>query len=187
MPRTLVLLFHPDPAGSRANRALAEAARARAGVDVIDMHARYPDGTIDLARDGAREAARLTEADRLVWQFPLQWYSVPPLLKAWQDAVLTRMFYVAFDTEGRRLAGRPLRIAVTTGNVAEAYAEGGTASFSMSTLLAPLEATARRCGLVWQAPFVLHDARHLDDAALAAAGRRYADLLAAGPDALPPS
>lgn len=34
--------------------------------------------------------------------FLIQWYSTPPLLKAWQDAVLTRMYYIAYESEGRQ-------------------------------------------------------------------------------------
>lgn len=99
MTRTLVLLFHPDLGRSRANVVLAKAAAALPGVQVVDMQAACPDG-LDLYRDGEAEAARLLAADRIVLQFPVQWYSTPPLLKAWQDAVLTRMFYIAYEAEG---------------------------------------------------------------------------------------
>ncbi|MBF2930826.1 flavodoxin family protein, partial [Pseudomonas aeruginosa] len=86
------------------------------GVEVVDMQALYP-GDLDMFRDGEREAARLLAADRIVLQFPIQWYSTPALLKAWQDAVLTRIFYVAYETEGRLLEGTPLMVAATAGNV----------------------------------------------------------------------
>jgi putative NADPH-quinone reductase len=47
----------------------------------------------------------------------------------------------------------------------------------MAELLRPLEATARRCGLLWQAPFLLFRADRLDDLALHDAARDYAALL----------
>ena len=56
-------------------------------------------------RDGEREAAGLLSADRIVLQFPIQWYSTPPLLKAWQHAVLTRMYYVAYESESESGGG----------------------------------------------------------------------------------
>jgi hypothetical protein len=68
--------------------------------------------------------------------------SSPPLLKAWQDAVLTRMFYFAYEAEGRGLEGTPLMIAITAGNTGEVYRSGGRNMFSMSDLLSPLRATA---------------------------------------------
>lgn len=89
--KTLILPFHPDLEHSNTNAVLADAARSVPGVEVVDMQALYPDGRLDMMRDGAVEAVRLLSADRIVLQFPVQWYSTPPLLKAWMDAVLTRM------------------------------------------------------------------------------------------------
>lgn len=170
MPNTLILLFHSDLARSRANRALQEAASALPGVTIVDMQAQYPDGAID----AGAEVARLLAADRIVFQFPVQWYSTPPLLKAWQDAVLTRMFYLAYESEGRLIEGKPLLVAASAGNVPEAYARGGQNRFSLHELLRPLEATAHRCGLVWQEPFLLYGAHKADAEALQLAGEYYA-------------
>lgn len=176
MSKTLILLFHPDLAQSRANATLAAAAAKLPGVEIVDMQAAYPLG-IDFFKDGEQEAQRLLSADRIVLQFPVQWYSTPPLLKAWQDAVLTRMFYVAYDQEGRRLEGTPLMIAATAGNIPEAYREGGRNMFPMIDLFAPLRATANRCGLDWTDPFVLYAADKLPTEALEDAASRYADIL----------
>ena len=173
MSKTLILLFHSGPNRSRANAALAAAAARLPGVEVADIHALYPDGRIDTDR----EVARLLSADRIVFQFPIQWYSAPPVLKAWENAVLTRMYYLAYETEGRLLEGRPLLVAATAGNVPEAYGPGGANAFTMAELLRPLEATARRCSLLWQAPFLLFRADRLDDLALRGAARDYAALL----------
>src|SRR5690606_32287599 len=143
MSKTLILLFHSGPNRSRANAALAVAAARLPGVEVADIHALYPNGRVD----ADREVARLLSADRIVLQFPIQWYSAPPILKAWENAVLTRMYYLAYETEGRLLEGRPLLVAATAGNVPEAYAPTGANRFTMAELLRPLEATAHRCGL----------------------------------------
>jgi len=174
MTQTLILLFHPDYQNSRANRALAQAAGSRPGTDVVDMQALYPDGRID----GDAEVARLLAAERIVLQFPVQWYSTPPLLKAWQDAVLTRMFYIHYETEGAKLAARPLLIAATAGNVPEAYAPSGANLFSLRDLLKPLQATAHRCALAWQEPFLIYNARRADSEALEAAAEHYVARLA---------
>ncbi|MBQ2263683.1 MAG: NAD(P)H-dependent oxidoreductase [Loktanella sp.] len=177
MTRTLILIFHPDLATSRANAALAKAANTLSGVEVIDMQAAFPDG-IDMTRDSAAEAVRLLTADRIVLQFPVQWYSTPPLLKAWQNAVLTRMFYIDFEDEGRRLAGTPLMIAATAGNVPESYRSDGSNGFSMNDLFIPLRAMAHRCGLIWAEPFVLYNAMKLSDDEFQEAAADYAATLA---------
>jgi putative NADPH-quinone reductase len=170
-----ILLSHPDMARSRANRALAEAAARLPGVSVTHLEGEYPDGRIDVAR----EVRRLLEAERLVLQFPIQWYHTPPLLKAWQDLVLTRMFYLNPETEGARLAGRRLLIAATAGNRREAYAPDGTNLFPLPELLRPLQATASRCGLAWQEPFLVYEARQAEAASLAEAAGCYAERLSA--------
>jgi putative NADPH-quinone reductase len=169
MIETLILLFHPEPARSRANAALARAAAALPGVEVVEMQALYPAGAIDVAA----EVARLLRARRLVLQFPVQWYAPPPLLRQWQDSVLTRMFYLAPETEGRQLQGRPMLVAATAGNVPEAYGPGGINLFPLEELLRPLQATASRCGLSWSAPFLLYNANRLDAAGLAEGGQGY--------------
>lgn len=173
---TLILLFHPDLTRSRANVALATASAQLSGVEVVDMQSAYPTG-IDLFRDGEREAARLLSARRIVLQFPVQWYSTPPLLKAWQDAVLTRMFYIAYEAEGRMLEGRPVLIAATAGNTVEAYRPGGRNLFAFDALLAPLKATAHRCGLIWNEPFLLYEADKRDAKALERAAEDYVATL----------
>ncbi len=85
MPRTLILIFHPDFNNSRANRALADAASLVADTEIFDVQAAYPDNKINVAA----EVERLLGAEQIVLQFPIQWYSAPPILQAWQNAVLT--------------------------------------------------------------------------------------------------
>lgn len=179
MTKTLVLLFHRDLATSKANAAFATAARALRGVEVVDMQARYPDGRIDMATDAAGEAARLLAADRIVLQFPIQWYSTPALLKTWQDSVLTRMYYVKAKTEGDLLAGTPLMVVATAGNVPEAYGRGGQNHYTVDEILTPLKATAHRCGLPWHAPHLTFTADRLAPEALEAAARSYVAALRA--------
>jgi putative NADPH-quinone reductase len=171
--QTLILIFHPDLARSTANAALQSGARAIPGARVVDMQARYPGGLID----DETEARALLQADRIVLQFPVQWYSTPALLKAWQDAVLTRMCYIHPKTEGDRLSGTPLMIAATAGNTPTAYGRGGANHFTMDELLAPLRATARRCGLPWHPPHLVFRANGLDPAERAEIRESYVRAL----------
>ena len=134
MSRTLILLFHRDLAASHANAALSRAAAQLPGAEIIDMQATYPDGVIDMFTDAGDEAQRLLSADRIVLQFPIQWYSTPALLKAWQDSVLTRMYYVFAEEEGARLRGTPVMVAATAGNIAGSYARDGANHFRISFL-----------------------------------------------------
>jgi len=173
MAGTLVLLFHPDIAKSVANAALFNAAQDIKDVDAIDVQARYPSGQIDIFTDAETEARLLLQADRIVLQFPVQWYATPAIFKAWQDAVLTRMYYVFPESEGDRLAGTPLMLAATFGNQAEAYRPEGQNRYSVDELFTPLKAMAHRCGLLWHEPHLTFSANRLDRDALSAAAQSY--------------
>lgn len=179
MTKTLILVFHRDLTQSKANAALADAAGAVDGTEVVDMQTCYPDGNIDMFTDAGRNAQMLLDADRIVLQFPIQWYSTPALLKAWQDAVLTRMYYVFAETEGDQLVGTPLMVAATAGNVPAAYTRDGQNHYSVDEILTPLKATAYRCGLPWHAPYIVFTADKLDDAGLTAAADGYTAQLRA--------
>lgn len=179
MTKTLLLMFHRDIEKSVANAALFRAAQGIEGVTAIDMQARYPSGQIDMFTDAETDAQLLLEADRIVLQFPVQWYATPAILKAWQDAVLTRMYYIFPDTEGDRLAGTPIMLAATFGNLAEAYGREGQNYYSVDEIFTPLKATAHRCGLPWQTPHLMFSADKLDDAALASAAQSYTRALKA--------
>lgn len=168
----VLILAHPDLAASRANRALVEGVRDLPGLGVADLHALYPDGEIDFAA----ERARLLGADRLVLQFPMYWYSTPPLLKRWEDEVLTPLFYMEPDAAAST-AGLPVLAATTIGGTAENYTAEGVIGFTVDQLFTPLRAIAGRCGWLWQRPHVVHDVRSLDDEALRGAGALYRSAL----------
>jgi glutathione-regulated potassium-efflux system ancillary protein KefG len=170
-PRTLVLLAHPDPAGSRVNGALTAAIRDLDHVHVRDLAAvRRADGF-----DAEEEQRLLVEHHTVVLQFPWYWYSVPGILKEWMDQALLRGF--AYGGGGTKLHGKTLQVVTTTGGPRESYRADGHNRFTMSELLRPIEATAHLCGMALAEPFVVHGARTIDDSALAAYGARYRALL----------
>jgi len=173
MPNTLVLVFHPNLAQSKANQQLIKSIQQQSDYQIVDMYQLYPDGTIDVAA----ETQRLLSCSRLVLQFPLFWYSTPPLLKAWQDAVLTPMYYLNYDNEGAMLQGLPVLLAATAGNTTEAYSLQGSNKYTLEELFRPLQATAQRCGWRWQSPFVLYQAHSATAEILASEGTRYLDYL----------
>lgn len=179
MTNTLLLMFHRDITKSKANAALFQAASRIEGINAINMQARYPSGQIDMFTDAEADARLLLEADRIVLQFPIQWYSTPALLKAWQDAVLTRMYYIFPEVEGDRLCGTPIMMAATFGNLASAYGRDGQNHYSVEEIFAPLKATAHRCGLPWHTPHLIFSADKLDDAALENAAKSYTGALKA--------
>ena len=164
---TLLLLAHPDIATSRVNRALLAGLDRLDGLEVADLTQLYPNAQIDLAA----ERERLLRADKLIFQFPLYWYSTPPILKQWQDAVLTPIFYLEPDTAAL-MRGLPILAATTTGGPPASY-EPGALTMTINELFAPLRATARKCGFIWHNPFAVHDVRNIDDTELRRASETY--------------
>lgn len=175
----LLVLAHPALERSRANRALAKAAKGTPGVTFKDLYETYPDFVVDIET----EQAALVAHDVISLQFPLYWYSTPALLKEWLDLVWLHGF--AYGAEGEALKGKRLFVACTTGASAKAYHAHGYNRFSMDEFLRPLEQTAHLCGMDWETPFVVHGASVKDDAALKAEAERYrariASLLPAAP------
>lgn len=177
----LLTLAHPALERSRANRALAKAAKGLEGVTFHDLYETYPDFAIDIEA----EQEKLLAHDVIAVQFPLYWYATPALLKEWFDLVWLHGF--AYGLEGNALAGKRLFAACTTGGAAKAYHAHGYNRFSLDEYLRPLEQTAYLCGMVWETPFVVHSAAIKDDEELKAEALRYrariASLLTAPADA----
>jgi glutathione-regulated potassium-efflux system ancillary protein KefG len=163
----LLTLAHPALERSRANRALAKAAKGLEGVTFHDLYETYPDFAIDIEA----EQEKLLAHDVIAVQFPLYWYATPALLKEWFDLVWLHGF--AYGLDGNALAGKRLFAACTTGGAAKAYHAHGYNRFSMDEYLRPLEQTAYLCGMVWETPFVVHGAAVKDDDELKAEALRY--------------
>lgn len=73
--KTVVLLFHPNFEASRINKAFEQAIAD--DVNVRHMYELYPNNQVDVMT----EQTTLTEADRIVLQFPMYWYNSPSLLR----------------------------------------------------------------------------------------------------------
>jgi putative NADPH-quinone reductase len=150
--KILVNLFHPRLEQSSANRAWYEALQRNSKFRVNLAYELYPDWQIDVER----EQALLLEHDRIVFQHPFYWYSVPPLMKKWLDDVLT--YGWAYGPGGTQLAGKEWVSAISTGGPADAYQAGGYNHYSMSELMKPLQQTANLTGMQFLPAFILHGA-----------------------------
>ena len=174
----LVIVAHPELDQSRANRRLLQAARALARnsppgrLAVRDLYDLYPDYLIDIAV----EQAALTAAKLVVWQQPIRWYSMPPLLKLWLDDVLT--FGWAYGPDGNALRGKDLWLVASTGGPEDSYRPESYNRYFFDAFLPPYEQTAALCGMRFLPPLVLHGAHKASEAELAAHAETYAQRLA---------
>jgi len=146
MKKTVVILAHPNLERSIANKIIAEEVNKLENVEIHDISKLYHDFNIDVE---AEQKVLLT-ADRIIFQYPIYWYSMPPILKQWFDQVLTYGF--AYGENTYKLEGKEMMASVTTGGPEEGYAGG----ILGSKILFPLEATAGFCKMKYISPIVLY-------------------------------
>ncbi|WP_426519206.1 NAD(P)H-dependent oxidoreductase [Diaminobutyricibacter sp. McL0618] len=158
---TLIVLAHPDLARSHIAAPLAAGVADLPGVTVRDLAALYPDGAIDIEA----EQRALEAADTVVLQYPTYWYSPPGMLKAWMDAVLL-MGWAYGQSKPGVLAGKGFRVVTSTGGIEAAYSPDGFHGFAFDDVLIPMRAIARRLGMRWLKPLVVHGVRDVTPAEL---------------------
>lgn len=74
---TLVIIAHPNMTQSKVNKAWKLALQQRDEVTVHDLYSIYPNEVIDIEA----EQQLLEQYETIIFQFPLYWYSYPPLFK----------------------------------------------------------------------------------------------------------
>lgn len=170
-----VLAAHPNLRESRVNRRLQDAARALPGVDLNDLYASSPDYDFDVPREQARaEAARL-----IVLLHPIQWYSMPALMKLWLDQVLT---YGWAYGSGTALRGKDLWLVATTGGSEASYHPQSYNRYFFDAFLPPYEQTAALCGMRFLPPMLLHGAHRASEEEIGAHAAMFRERLLTYPD-----
>ncbi len=178
--KVLVITAHPQMEHSRINRRMMRSASklsaaASSPVIVRDLYALYPDYLIDVAA----EQALLAAASLVVWQHPIHWYSMPPLMKLWVDEVLS--FGWAYGPGGTALRGKDLWLVATTGGPQESYHPESYNRYFFDAFLPPYEQTAALCGMRFLPPLLLHGAHSANDAQIASHESLFTDRLASYP------
>jgi glutathione-regulated potassium-efflux system ancillary protein KefF len=174
--RIRVLAAHPNWRESRVNRRMAEAAGAVPGVAVSDLYTLYPDYDIDVATEQAQAEA----AELIVLLHPIQWYSMPPLMKLWLDDVLA--YGWAYGHGGTALQGKDLWLVATTGGPESSYHPQSYNRYFFDAFMPPYEQTAALCGMRFLPPLVLHGAHRASADELAAHLAVFGQRLASYPD-----
>uniref|UniRef100_A0A8C2SH03 Ribosyldihydronicotinamide dehydrogenase [quinone] n=1 Tax=Capra hircus TaxID=9925 RepID=A0A8C2SH03_CAPHI len=118
----------------------------------VETHKAYEKRS--LSSDIIEEQKKLQEADLVIFQFPLYWFSVPAVLKGWMDRVLCQGF--AFDFPGSYddgfLKGKLAILSLTTGGTASMFSKTGV-NGDFRYFLWPLQhGTLHFCGFKVLAP-----------------------------------
>lgn len=86
------------------------------------------------------EQEKVEWCDLMIWHFPLWWFSMPAILKGWQDRIfaMERFYKNGHLYENGMMRGKKALLSVTTGTEYEAYQYGGFHNGNMENILKPI-------------------------------------------------
>lgn len=169
---TLILLFHPNFADSRTNKALIDAVSDLPDVTIRDEYHLYPTWQSDITA----EQRALENADRIIFQFPIEWYSTPSLLKRWEDMVLQHGW--AYGSQGHALDNKDVSWACSFGAAQSAYVHDPVHhAFTADELQRPLESTFAHCRMRVDKPFYVFSAMNPGAEQLSAKAQAYREYV----------
>lgn len=135
--KTLIIVTHPNIEKSAINkRWIQELEKSPELYEVHNLYQTYPDEKIDVQK----EQELLMSYNQIIFQFPLYWFSAPPLLKKWLDEVLTYGWAYGSNS-GYKLAGKKIALAISAGIAEEEYRETGRYKYDLTGLTRPFEIT----------------------------------------------
>ncbi|MDO5619829.1 MAG: NAD(P)H-dependent oxidoreductase [Paracoccus sp. (in: a-proteobacteria)] len=118
--------------------------------------------------DRATERRIYQQMDRMVLMFPIHWFNMTPMMKAYMNEI--------WGSGGPpELRGKELFAVVTTGGGADACRPEGRLGFTIGQVLTPLAASANYTGMTYSEPLAFLGSAGASGAAL----RQYQDALAA--------
>lgn len=170
--QTLVIFSHQYFQKSKVNKALLEAIKGLPNVKVRNLDELY--GTDIKGFDIKKEQEFLSEAQKIIFQFPLFWFSTPPMLKAYQDEVFTATLY---SNKGDILANKEFHMAVSLGSEESKYSSSGRNENSLREYLLPLFGMAKYCKMQPKEIFVSDNSFKVTDEQISEFARKYVEFL----------
>ncbi|MEI7374758.1 NAD(P)H-dependent oxidoreductase [Dickeya chrysanthemi] len=170
--KTLVVVSHPYPEQSTAIMALQQAAEQQKDVVVRNLESLYGS---DISRfDVAVEQQAAEQADRIVFLFPIHWFNLTPMLKAYLNQVWS--YGWAFGS-GWKLKGKEMQVVVTAGATAFTYSADGIIKSTMDEVLTPMKASAYYIGMSYNPPLAFFEAMGKSQNELGEFQRAFIDCL----------
>ena len=167
---TFVVVAHPQLQKSRVNkRWVSELSKHPENVMVHELYASYADKALDVQY----EQTLLADHERVVLQFPFQWYGTPSLLKQWLDEVFTTAWL--FGSGGKAVAGKELLLAISIGGTQESYQAGGLIGYTISELTRPLQVFANQVGMTMLPLFTFYGAVQATEEQIEISARQYVE------------
>ena len=133
--KTLIIIAHPEVDESSSQQFLLASANPLENVTCKIL--------TDKLYNIKEEQDLLANHDRIIFQFPMYWYSAPYLLKKWLDDVFTNRMINGL------LKNKELGLVVTMGQSEDAFGAGRVEKFTLSELFKPFEALANKCQMTY--------------------------------------
>ena len=163
--KTLVIVSHPYPEQSHAIKALQTAAEQRADVEVRNLEALYGNDLSSFDVEAEQRAHQ--DVDRVVYLFPVHWFNLTPMLKAYLNQVWA--YGWAFGPNGTALKGKEMQVVVTAGATEHTYSDVGLVKSTIDEVLTPMKASALYVGMRFAKPLAFFEA-------MGVSGERLADF-----------
>uniref|UniRef100_A0A8C6UQS4 Ribosyldihydronicotinamide dehydrogenase [quinone] n=1 Tax=Neogobius melanostomus TaxID=47308 RepID=A0A8C6UQS4_9GOBI len=115
-----------------------------------------------LSDDITEEQRKVTEADLIIFQFPLYWYSVPAIMKGWFDRVFTGGFAFSLDKmyDNGIFKDKKAMLSFTTGSMESMFLPDGI-NGDINVTLWPLQnGVLHFCGFQVLAPQIFWSPEH---------------------------
>lgn len=146
--KTLVMIFHPQLTQSTSQNFFLDGLTNLTDVSVIKLTdpARF-------AEQRPQLIAELRTAKRVIWQFPLYWYSAPAIMHQWLEEQLTGEVKALF-------AKREVGVVVTLGKSERHYHLGAQENVTVDELIKPYATVARHLQAHFLPPLVIADLIH---------------------------
>ncbi len=133
MKNVVIVCGHPNLKNSVANKTILDEIAAQCPqAEIRKLDELYPDYQFDVKA----EQAALEKADVIIFQYPMNWYGVPGLLKLYIDKVMEHGW--AYGSQGTALTGKTFLISLTTGVPEAGFSAKGFVGHTVEELTFPV-------------------------------------------------
>ncbi|WP_300369818.1 NAD(P)H-dependent oxidoreductase [Brachyspira sp.] len=138
--KILLIFAHSHWKDSKVNSKLLQSIKDFDNVTIHNLSDIYNENKI--SKDNIKdEIELLKKSDKIIFQFPLYWFSTPSILKEWQDTVLSALLH---SDDNKFLEGKSFQIITTTGGDKSHY---DSLEFDINSLLSPITSSFKHFGL----------------------------------------
>ncbi|TDN79346.1 glutathione-regulated potassium-efflux system ancillary protein KefF [Salegentibacter sp. 24] len=165
LKKTLVIASHPYPDKSVINKALWQTVQELDGVVYRNLESLYGNDINGIDVEAERKA--YDGIDRVVYMYPIHWFNLTPMLKAYFNQVW-------YQWAPKTLEGKEMLVVVTAGADEKAYSHEGRIGSTMEEILTPMKVCSKYVGMEYLEPLTFLGVGDADEATI----HSYQDQLA---------